>query len=92
MIDNGFMPEWIMLQKEIRAETQHMRERLEQARDRLSPPPLSADDAQQWSAAVDKLREDERKINIKIGNFSSPASCTQISYSQKVLTNHIFHA
>lgn len=81
-----------MLQKEIRAETQHLRERLEQARDRLSPPPLSADDAQQWSAAVDKLREDERKINIKIGNFSSPASCTQISYPQKVLTNRIFHA
>lgn len=63
-----------MLQKEIRAETQHLREQLEQARDRLSPPPLSANEEQQWNAAVDKLREDVRRINIKIGNFRSCVS------------------
>lgn len=69
MIDNGFMPEWIMLQKDIREETQLLRERLEQARNHLPPPPLSADDTHRWMEAVDNLRDDVRKINVNIGIF-----------------------
>ncbi|XP_054289079.1 dnaJ homolog subfamily C member 28 [Macrosteles quadrilineatus] len=70
MIDNGFMPEWIMLQKEIREDIERLRERLRRVRDQLPPPPLSEEQEERWSNNVKNYREDVQTINGKIEKFN----------------------
>uniref|UniRef100_A0A1B6MQD0 J domain-containing protein n=2 Tax=Graphocephala atropunctata TaxID=36148 RepID=A0A1B6MQD0_9HEMI len=70
MIDNGFMPEWISLQKEIRADCERLREKLEKERAELSSSPLPTHESRRWAAAIDSIREDVQAINAKIGKFN----------------------
>lgn len=69
MIDNGFMPEWISLQKEIREDVQRLREKLVQARDSFNSP--STDCESSWEQIIDALRPDVEALNSKIGIINS---------------------
>uniref|UniRef100_A0A1B6JSQ1 DnaJ homologue subfamily C member 28 conserved domain-containing protein n=1 Tax=Homalodisca liturata TaxID=320908 RepID=A0A1B6JSQ1_9HEMI len=70
MIDNGFMPEWISLQKEIRSDCERVREGLEKVRAGLSDPPLPQLEAERWTAAINDVKEDVQALNAKIGKFN----------------------
>lgn len=70
LIDNGFTPEWITLQKEIREEVQDLKKCLLTERSYLGPYPLSSKDKSLWDDIVDKRRETVEKINKKISNFN----------------------
>lgn len=70
LIDNGFTPEWISLQKEIREQTTQLRNSLLTERKYFGPYPLSVEENVQWSDKVYKYKELVNKINNKITNFN----------------------
>ncbi|XP_015760021.1 PREDICTED: dnaJ homolog subfamily C member 28-like [Acropora digitifera] len=70
LIDSGFAPEWISLDKEIRQDIYHLRESLLIARKKLGPSPLAMQADNQWNHI---LREFENKlcfVNKKIDKFN----------------------
>ena len=70
LIDSGFAPEWISLDKEIRQDVYHLRESLLIARKKLGPSPLAMQADNQWNHI---LREFENKlcfVNKKIDKFN----------------------
>lgn len=70
LIDNGFTPEWISLQKEIRDETAVLRNGLLMERKYFGPYPLSVEENVQWSDKVYKYKDLVKKINNKITKFN----------------------
>lgn len=70
LIDNGFSPEWISLQKEIREESTELRKGLLMERKYFGPYPLSVEENIGWSEKVYKYRELVKKINNKITKFN----------------------
>lgn len=82
MIDNGFTPEWISLQKEIREETTILRNGLLIERKYFGPYPLSVEENVKWSDKVYKYKELVNKINNKITKFNLVVP---------ILKNQMFH-
>lgn len=70
LIDNGFTPEWITLQKDIRSDIQCLRDCLNAARNKFGPVPLSSDDENFWLKTVEKYDEFTNKINSKITHYN----------------------
>ncbi|XP_019880870.1 dnaJ homolog subfamily C member 28 [Aethina tumida] len=70
LIDNGFTPEWITLQKEIRSEAHHLRTILFYERQFFSPFPLNTDENIIWSEIVYKYKQMVDEINKKIAKFN----------------------
>lgn len=70
LIDNGFTPEWILLQKEIRHEAKMLRKILFTERQYFGPFPLSVEDNIEWSERVYKYKDVVDKINKKIAKFN----------------------
>lgn len=70
LIDNGFTPEWIMLQKEIRHEIEILRNTLCRERTNFSPYPLSIDENIEWSNAVYKHKPLLDAVNLKINKYN----------------------
>ncbi|EFA08155.1 dnaJ homolog subfamily C member 28 [Tribolium castaneum] len=70
LIDNGFTPEWITLQKEIREEIQELRNFLREKRSYLGPCPLSGKDSDDWARIVQNRRNTVELINKKIDKFN----------------------
>lgn len=70
LIDNGFTPEWILLQKEIRVERDHIRQRLTMKRKELGPVPLSHSDEHDWELAIESCRPLAQQINSKINKYN----------------------
>ena len=70
MIDNGFTPEWITLQKEIRLETEEIKTRLEIARSKLGPIPLDSADERAWTQTLDEVEHDVKALNSKINKYN----------------------
>lgn len=70
LIDNGFTPEWIMLQKEIREEIQKLRSILYRERENFGPFPLTVDKHIEWSEIVFKYAKVVNKINRKINKYN----------------------
>lgn len=70
LIDNGFTPEWILLQKEIREERDHIRQCLAGKRKSLGPVPLSHSDEHDWKLAIESCRPLVQQINSKINKYN----------------------
>lgn len=70
LIDNGFMPEWISLQKEIREETEIIRNGLQMERSYFGPYPLNNEDANLWETVVNKYEKAVQNVNKKIHNYN----------------------
>lgn len=70
LIDNGFTPEWISLQKEIRDETTLLRNGLLMERKYFGPYPLTVEENVKWSDRVYKYKELVSKINNRITKYN----------------------
>jgi len=70
LIDNGFTPEWITLQKEISDDTKHLRESLARCRTELGHLPLNDDDKNRWNEVLTKHKEIAKKLNAKIDKYN----------------------
>ncbi|KAK6617806.1 hypothetical protein RUM43_014034 [Polyplax serrata] len=70
MIENGFVPEWINLQKEIIDETDSIKRVLIQERKKLGPHPLNIYEVQEWKKVVESLQTSVQKLNSKINKFN----------------------
>jgi DnaJ homolog subfamily C member 28 len=69
LIDNGFVPAWILLQKEIRDDTESLKESLRQERAKFHFP-LEPNEAHWWKKIVENSLESGKAINKKIDNFN----------------------
>ncbi|PNF38254.1 hypothetical protein B7P43_G11610 [Cryptotermes secundus] len=70
LIDNGFTPEWITLQKEISEDTKHLRESLARYRTELGHLPLDNDDNNNWNEVLVKHEDMVKKLNAKIDKYN----------------------
>lgn len=70
LVNDGFAPEWIMLQSEIRKEMKYARQRLAVAHNRLGDPPHSSSDTKKWTSAMDAFKNEICEINVKIDKFN----------------------
>ena len=71
LAETGFSPEWVRLQREIRAEKARVRGELREVRGRLGPPPLRPAYTQLWTRRCDQLRAREvADINRMIERFN----------------------
>lgn len=64
------MPEWILLQKEIRQETQIIKDGLHMERSYFGPHPLNNEDNNLWESVVNKYEEATKKVNSKIQKYN----------------------
>lgn len=70
MIESGFTPQWISLQKEIRLDVETLRSSLSTDRSLLGPLPLTPQDKHTWELYLGKHKSMADKINSKISNFN----------------------
>lgn len=70
LIENGFTPEWISLNKEIREEIEMLRKGLSIERKYFSSYPLNEEDGQLWCTVVQKYEKVVEQINKKINKFN----------------------
>ncbi|XP_056320884.1 dnaJ homolog subfamily C member 28 [Danio aesculapii] len=69
LIDNGYQPEWIVAQKEIRESICKMRKRLQEVRARLGEP-MRHSESLQWKEHCAVFAEELGKLNKKVDNFN----------------------
>ncbi|XP_053912609.1 dnaJ homolog subfamily C member 28 [Cuculus canorus] len=69
LIDNGYQPEWILMQKEIRETIERLRKNLVQARSNLGGQ-MTPYRQKQWNRACEEFIEDIRKLNKRIDSFN----------------------
>lgn len=69
LMDNGFVPEWITLQKEIREGVEEIRKDLRRKRAEMHFP-LEPHEESRWEKVVDDLQEFAKKINKTIDKFN----------------------
>lgn len=70
MIDNGFSPEWILLSKEIREETEELKKRLSEIRNDIGELPLTPKDESIWQNNLKKFETTIKQINNKIDKYN----------------------
>lgn len=66
MMDNGFIPEWITLQKEIADETQFIKEILIAERKNLGKLPLNDIERERWKMVLNTQEKPAADLNKKI--------------------------
>lgn len=69
LLDNGFVPEWITLQKEIRQEVDDLKSFLRRERSKLHSP-LEGFEERHWELTVERAEKSSKAINKKIDNFN----------------------
>ncbi|XP_074852854.1 dnaJ homolog subfamily C member 28 [Carettochelys insculpta] len=69
LIDNGYQPEWILMQKEIRETIEELRKNIVTSRNKLGEP-MTPGGKKQWSQICEQLREDIKKLNKRINDFN----------------------
>ncbi|XP_071994784.1 dnaJ homolog subfamily C member 28 [Engystomops pustulosus] len=69
LIDNGYQPEWIVLQKEIRETIDKLRQDLVASRKKLGDP-MAYKQEKQWTEIREKFTEDISKLNKRINDFN----------------------
>ncbi|NXO05004.1 DJC28 protein, partial [Rhinopomastus cyanomelas] len=69
LIDNGYQPEWILMQKEIRETIERLRKSLVASRNKLGEP-MTPYRQKQWNHICEQFVEDIRKLNKRIDNFN----------------------
>ncbi|EDO38573.1 predicted protein, partial [Nematostella vectensis] len=70
LIDTGYVPEWIALEKEIREDKEILRELLLKKRTKLGPMPFSKASALVWDRNLDQFHERVKLINGKIDKLN----------------------
>ncbi|XP_071101845.1 dnaJ homolog subfamily C member 28-like [Haliotis cracherodii] len=70
LINNGYAPEWITLQSEIRKDITDARKKLAVLRSRMGCPPFDSEDAKKWKSQTYKHRSIITDVNIKVDKFN----------------------
>lgn len=70
LITNGYVPEWVVLEREIGDEKRRLRSKLADRRSLLGPAPLAADEQRAWDEAVRSFQSAAAQINRKIDKFN----------------------
>lgn len=70
LLDNGFTPEWITLQKEIRGDIDDLIQVLTENRSYLRELPLTDDEKDEWSRMVNRQEYRKTAINKKIDKYN----------------------
>lgn len=70
LLDNGFTPEWITLQKEIRIDIKDLEKILTEYRSYIGEVPLNSTDADEWSKVLERLEYRATDINKKINKYN----------------------
>lgn len=70
LIDSGFAPEWISLDKEIRHDIKRLKDGLLTKRAKLGPNPLTLEDSITWEQNLKEFEEKLPTINQKIDKFN----------------------
>lgn len=70
LLDNGFTPEWITLQKEIRTDIKDLEKILTEYRSYIGETPLSDADADKWLNVVERFEYREKEINKQIDKYN----------------------
>ncbi|KAE8621568.1 hypothetical protein XENTR_v10004884 [Xenopus tropicalis] len=69
LIENGYQPEWILLQKEIRETIGTLRNKVLASRAKLGDP-MTPQKRKQWEETCDEFKEDIMKLNKRINDFN----------------------
>lgn len=69
LIDNGYQPEWILMQKEIRETIEKLRKDMVASRNKLGDP-ISAHKERQWNEICAEFTENIKKLNKRINDFN----------------------
>ncbi|XP_036098508.1 dnaJ homolog subfamily C member 28 isoform X2 [Molossus molossus] len=69
LIDNGYQPEWILMQKEIKDTIDQLREAILVSRKKLGNP-MTPTEQKQWDHICEEFQEDIRKLNKRINDFN----------------------
>uniref|UniRef100_A0A8C8SC37 DnaJ heat shock protein family (Hsp40) member C28 n=1 Tax=Pelusios castaneus TaxID=367368 RepID=A0A8C8SC37_9SAUR len=69
LIDNGYQPEWILMQKEIRETIEELRKDIVASRNKLGEPMTSCRQ-KQWNQICEQFIEDIKKLNKRISDFN----------------------
>ncbi|KAM6293660.1 dnaJ homolog subfamily C member 28 [Porphyrio hochstetteri] len=69
LIDNGYQPEWILMQKEIRETIERLRKGIVASRSKLGGP-MTPYRQKQWDHICEQFIEDIRKLNKRIDSFN----------------------
>lgn len=69
LIDNGYQPEWILLQKEIRQTIERLRKGVLASRSKLGQP-MTLPEQKQWGRVCEQFAEDIRKLNKRVDDFN----------------------
>ncbi|NWU93348.1 DJC28 protein, partial [Upupa epops] len=69
LIDNGYQPEWILMQKEIRETIENLRKNIVASRNKLGEP-MTPYRQKQWKSICEEFVENIRKLNKRIDSFN----------------------
>lgn len=69
LIDNGYQPEWILMQKEIKDTIEQLREGLLVSRKKLGTP-LTPEGQKQWKRTCEQFQDNIQKLNKRISDFN----------------------
>ncbi|XP_007090490.1 dnaJ homolog subfamily C member 28 [Panthera tigris] len=69
LIDNGYQPEWILMQKEIKDTIDQLREAILVSRKKLGNP-MTPTEQKQWNQVCEQFHENIRKLNKRINDFN----------------------
>ncbi|XP_003410347.3 dnaJ homolog subfamily C member 28 [Loxodonta africana] len=69
LIDNGYQPEWILMQKEIKDTIEQLREAVLVSRKKLGNP-MTPTEQKQWNQVCEQFQENIRKLNKRIDDFN----------------------
>ncbi|XP_020851579.1 dnaJ homolog subfamily C member 28 [Phascolarctos cinereus] len=69
LIDNGYQPEWILMQKEIKDTIVQLRRDILVSRNKLGHP-MTSSELTQWSQDCEKFQENIKKLNKRINYFN----------------------
>nr|XP_045596694.1 dnaJ homolog subfamily C member 28-like [Procambarus clarkii]XP_045596695.1 dnaJ homolog subfamily C member 28-like [Procambarus clarkii]XP_045596696.1 dnaJ homolog subfamily C member 28-like [Procambarus clarkii]XP_045596697.1 dnaJ homolog subfamily C member 28-like [Procambarus clarkii]XP_045596698.1 dnaJ homolog subfamily C member 28-like [Procambarus clarkii]XP_045596699.1 dnaJ homolog subfamily C member 28-like [Procambarus clarkii]XP_045596700.1 dnaJ homolog subfamily C member 28-lik len=82
LINNGYAPEWVMLEKEIREDRMYLRKMLRKKRERLGALPLTPQEEVLWKKSQEQLQDNIKAMNKKIDkyNFVVPLLAKQMTH------------
>ncbi|XP_004645395.1 dnaJ homolog subfamily C member 28 isoform X2 [Octodon degus] len=69
LIDNGYQPEWILMQKEISDTIEQLRGTILESRKKLGNP-MTPVEQRQWKKVCEQFEENIRKLNKRINDFN----------------------
>nr|XP_017515332.2 dnaJ homolog subfamily C member 28 [Manis javanica]XP_017515334.2 dnaJ homolog subfamily C member 28 [Manis javanica] len=69
LIDNGYQPEWILMQKEIKDTIDQLREAILVSRKKFGSP-MTPTEQKQWNQVCEQFEENIRKLNKRVNDFN----------------------